>query len=125
MRPLQSLGEDGGPPSDAVEAIAVVGLATRFPQEATTTEDLWQILLQARSTWSTIPKERFNADAFYHPDPEHGGTVSNAYNEGKMAPIMLTILSLAHSSKYKVVIFSQKTPHSLTDLFSTSQKMSS
>lgn len=60
---------------DALEPIAIVGLATRFPQQATTTEHLWELLLQARSTWSAIPKERFNVDAFYHPDPEHGGTV--------------------------------------------------
>ncbi|KAJ5730275.1 Acyl transferase/acyl hydrolase/lysophospholipase [Penicillium malachiteum] len=65
---------DGAMPPDVVESIAVVGLATRFPQEATTTEALWELLLQARSTWSPIPKERFNASAFYHPDPEHGGT---------------------------------------------------
>ncbi|KAJ5486451.1 hypothetical protein N7530_000751 [Penicillium desertorum] len=65
---------DGAIPPDALEAIAIVGLATRFPQQVKTTESLWDILLLARSTWSSIPKERFNSDAFYHPDPEHGGT---------------------------------------------------
>lgn len=68
--------DEGGVTPDALEPIAVVGLATRFPQQATSTESLWELLLQARSTWSPIPKERFNAEAFYHPDPEHGGTVS-------------------------------------------------
>lgn len=79
MRPVQvNDGPAGGEiiPPDASEPIAIVGLATRFPQQATSTEGLWEILLQARSTWSPIPKERFNADAFYHPDPDHGGTVS-------------------------------------------------
>ncbi|CAI7640288.1 unnamed protein product [Penicillium glandicola] len=65
---------DGAIPSDALEPIAIVGLATRFPQQATTAEGLWELLLEGRSTWSSIPKERFNSDAFYHPDPEHGGT---------------------------------------------------
>ncbi|CAG8889693.1 unnamed protein product [Penicillium egyptiacum] len=77
MRPLSPAsgpGGDGAIPSDALEPIAIVGLATRFPQQATSTESLWELLLQARSTWSSIPKERFNSDAFYHPDPEHGGT---------------------------------------------------
>ncbi|KAJ5591646.1 Acyl transferase/acyl hydrolase/lysophospholipase [Penicillium hispanicum] len=69
-----SLDGDGDVPPDALEPIAIVGFATRFPQEANTTETLWELLLQSRSTWSTIPEERFNADAFYHPDPEHGGT---------------------------------------------------
>lgn len=80
MRPLSLASgpsSDRAIPSDALEPIAIVGLATRFPQQATTTESLWELLLQARSTWSSIPKERFNSDAFYHPDPEHGGTVSN------------------------------------------------
>ncbi|KAJ5637355.1 hypothetical protein N7490_007234 [Penicillium lividum] len=74
MRPLRVVTGNGGVSPDAVEPIAVIGLATRFPQEATTTEGLWELLLQARTTWSHIPKERFNAEAFYHPDPEHGGT---------------------------------------------------
>ncbi|KAJ5542947.1 hypothetical protein N7535_005370 [Penicillium sp. DV-2018c] len=77
MRPLSLKSGHGGEraaPPDALEPIAIIGLATRFPQEATTTEGLWELLLQARSTWSSIPKERFNAEAFYHPDPEHGGT---------------------------------------------------
>ncbi|KAI2715325.1 hypothetical protein CBS147332_4979 [Penicillium roqueforti] len=77
MRPLSlktGSSGDGAMPSDALEPIAIIGLATHFPKQATTTEGLWELLLQARSTWSSIPKERFNSDAFYHPDPEHGGT---------------------------------------------------
>lgn len=68
--------DEGGVVPDALEPIAVVGLATHFPLQATSTESLWELLQQARSTWSPIPRERFNADAFYHPDPEHGATVS-------------------------------------------------
>jgi acyl transferase domain-containing protein len=76
MRPLllDSVVSDGIAP-DALEPIAIVGLANRFPQQASTTEDLWELLLESRSTWSPIPKERFHSDALYHPDPEHGGTV--------------------------------------------------
>lgn len=74
MQPISVVEGDFSP--DVVEPIAIVGLATRFPQQATSTEDLWNTLLQARSTWSAIPEKRFNAAAFYHPDPEHGGTVS-------------------------------------------------
>lgn len=79
MRPLSlasAVGGDGVASPDALEPIAIVGLATRFPQQATGTERLWEMLLQARSTWSAIPKDRFNSEAFYHPDREHGGTVS-------------------------------------------------
>ncbi|CAG7972082.1 unnamed protein product [Penicillium salamii] len=79
MRPLSlasAVGGDGVASPDASEPIAIVGLATRFPQQATSTERLWEMLLQARSTWSAIPKDRFNSEAFYHPDREHGGTFS-------------------------------------------------
>jgi acyl transferase domain-containing protein len=62
-------------PSDLVEPIAIIGTAARFAKDAFSVEDLRDILLEARSTWSPIPKERFNSEAFYHPDPEHGGTV--------------------------------------------------
>lgn len=71
------INDDGVASPDAVEPIAIVGLATRFPQQATSTENLWEMLLKARSTWSEVPKERFNSSAFYHPDREHGGTVSD------------------------------------------------
>ncbi|OGE53444.1 hypothetical protein PENARI_c008G05255 [Penicillium arizonense] len=76
MRPLllDTVVSDEGIAPDALEPIAIVGLANRFPQQASTTEGLWELLLESRSTWSPIPKERFNSDAFYHPDPEHGGT---------------------------------------------------
>lgn len=56
--------------------IAIVGLSTRFAGEFSDTEKLWEGLLQARCAATPIPKSRFNADAFYHPDPEHRGTVS-------------------------------------------------
>ena len=81
MRPLSLVSRTSGDRvalADSLEPIAVVGMATRFSQDAATTEDLWRLLLEVRSTWSSIPKERFNPDAFYHPDPEHGGTVSSA-----------------------------------------------
>ncbi|KAJ5605987.1 hypothetical protein N7510_008768 [Penicillium lagena] len=77
MRPLSldnGVTGYGDMTADTQEPIAIVGLATRFPQDATTTENLWELLLQARTSWTPIPRERFNADAFYHPDPEHGGT---------------------------------------------------
>lgn len=88
MRPLllDSVVNDEGIAPDALEPIAIVGLANRFPQQASTAEGLWELLLESRSTWSPIPKERFDSDAFYHPDPEHGGTVCCNH-------CMLTVLS--------------------------------
>ena len=61
---------------DGMEPIAIIGMATRFPQDATTTENLWKFLLEGRNAHTPFPKDRIDADGHYHPDPEHGGTVS-------------------------------------------------
>jgi len=55
------------------EPLAIVGLATRFPQEASSTERLWQFLLAKRCAHTPIPQDRMGP-GHYHPDPEHGGT---------------------------------------------------
>ena len=55
------------------EPLAIVGLATRFPQDASTTERLWQFLLAKKCAHTPIPEDRIGP-GHYHPDPEHGGT---------------------------------------------------
>jgi hypothetical protein len=60
---------------DASEPIAIVGLATRFPQDASTTENFWDFLVKGRSAWSDFPEDRINSKGHYHPNPDHGGTV--------------------------------------------------
>ncbi|KAK4452026.1 hypothetical protein QBC34DRAFT_483426 [Podospora aff. communis PSN243] len=54
--------------------IAIVGVACRFPGEATNPEKLWEMISQGRDGHSSWPKDRFNFDAFYHPNPERSGT---------------------------------------------------
>ena len=61
------------PPSLA--PIAIVGLAGRFPGEATTARKLWDMCCQGRSAWSEIPANRFNAAAYFHPNPSKSGCV--------------------------------------------------
>lgn len=72
---MGSIGEDPGYMSRRFEPLAIIGMALKYPQEAFNTERFWEFLLEARSAMTPFPKERLNADAFYHPDPEHGGTV--------------------------------------------------
>ncbi|PYH34820.1 uncharacterized protein BO87DRAFT_435336 [Aspergillus neoniger CBS 115656] len=59
------------------EPIAIVGSACRFPGGCDTPSKLWEMLKQQRDVLKKIPKERFNTDLFYHPEPTHHGT-SNA-----------------------------------------------
>lgn len=63
-------GEDDQLKSDKLEPIAVIGFALKFPQEATSPEEFWQMLLQGRSAMTEVPKDRWNIDAFYHPNPD-------------------------------------------------------
>lgn len=67
---------NGTGPSTGGDAIAIIGMATRFPQEANSNDNLWKFLLKARSSMTPIPSDRANHEAHYHPDAEHGGTVS-------------------------------------------------
>ena len=63
------------PDRDATKPIAVIGMAGRFPGEATEPSKLWDMCARGEDAWSPIPATRFNADAFYHPDPARNGAV--------------------------------------------------
>jgi len=49
------------------EPLAVVGMACRFPQGEDEWE-YWRLLVDGRSAITEIPPDRWNADAFYHPE---------------------------------------------------------
>lgn len=60
---------------DKLMPIAIVGIGCRFPQDATSPEKLWDMMLGKRSARSDIPSNRFNVEAFYHPDSVRNGLV--------------------------------------------------
>jgi acyl transferase domain-containing protein len=49
--------------------IAVIGMSCRLPGGANSPDELWDMLSEGRSAWGPVPSDRWNADAFYHPDP--------------------------------------------------------
>ena len=51
-----------------MEPIAIVGMSLRFPQDATSLSAFWELLRHARSAMTEIPQDRWNVDAYYHPD---------------------------------------------------------
>ncbi|KAI1502944.1 hypothetical protein F5X99DRAFT_137710 [Biscogniauxia marginata] len=61
-------------PDSNSQAIAVIGMSCRFPGDASNPERLWEMCARAHEAWSEWPKGRFNRGAFYHPNPERGGT---------------------------------------------------
>ena len=61
---------------DRIEPVAVVGMSFGFPQDATSSDSFWKILMEQRNTATEFPPDRLNVDAVYHPDPNRRGQVS-------------------------------------------------
>jgi acyl transferase domain-containing protein len=55
------------------EPIAIIGMACRFPGGADNPEQYWQLLRNGVDAVTEIPRERWNADDYYDPDPEAKG----------------------------------------------------
>ncbi|KAL4894008.1 hypothetical protein BDV59DRAFT_201321 [Aspergillus ambiguus] len=53
----------------------IVGMACRVPG-ASTPNKLWDNIIQKKDLWQEMPKDRFNIDAFYHPESSHNGTIN-------------------------------------------------
>lgn len=63
--------------TDSREAIAIIGFALKFPQDVTSEENLWKLLLERRSTMTEVPSNRWDLDGFYKPHGNQPGTVSS------------------------------------------------
>ncbi|KAG6012888.1 putative PKS/NRPS-like protein biosynthetic cluster [Claviceps pusilla] len=61
------------------EPIAVIGSGCRFPGGINTPSRLWDELQAPRDLQREIPKDRFNIDAFYHPEGSHQGRTNARY----------------------------------------------
>ena len=59
-----------------MEDIAIIGFSLRFPQDAVSPQSFWNMIAEGRSAVSEVPADRFNIDAFYHPDPDRLDSVS-------------------------------------------------
>ena len=63
-------------PEDKLEPIAIVGMALELPQDATSPESFWQMMMGGQSARSDVPSERFNINGFYHPTEDRNSQVS-------------------------------------------------
>nr|POF16687.1 highly reducing polyketide synthase azab [Quercus suber] len=57
------------------QPLAIVGYAYRAPDVGR--KGLWEFLEQGRLAWSPVPSNRFNHDAYYHPNAEKAGFISS------------------------------------------------
>lgn len=64
---------------DATEPIAIVGMASRFPGEASTLLKFWDMMIHGRTGHSRVPADRYDTEAWYHPSHERKGTVCPSY----------------------------------------------
>jgi hypothetical protein len=65
---------------DLMGPIAVVGLSLKFPQEATSPEAFWKMLMEKRCAMTEVPSDRLNVDAFQ-------GTDTNRTDQVRVLPL--------------------------------------
>ena len=61
------------------EPIAVVGMGCRFPGGANSPEEFWELLKNGVDAIAPVPKERWDIDAYYDPDPDTPGKMYTRY----------------------------------------------
>ncbi|TVY43111.1 Reducing polyketide synthase [Lachnellula subtilissima] len=61
---LPALRPMNGDDKDTREAIAIIGLSFKFPQEATSAQYFWEMLMQGRTASTETPKSRMHTGAF-------------------------------------------------------------
>lgn len=55
-------------PDARLDDIAIIGMACRMPGNVSTTEELWEMLVNGRSGWSpSIPASKWKQEGHYHP----------------------------------------------------------
>ncbi|EXJ91415.1 hypothetical protein A1O1_04527 [Capronia coronata CBS 617.96] len=60
---------------DAVEPIAIVGMACRFPGDVASPSEFWDMLVRQRSGHGKVPADRFDANVWTHPDHDRKGAI--------------------------------------------------
>jgi len=61
------------------EAVAIIGVACRFPGACDTPEALWDFLCVGGNAVTEVPAERWPIDDYYDPDPYAAGKISSRY----------------------------------------------
>ncbi|KAF4179877.1 hypothetical protein CNMCM7927_001594 [Aspergillus lentulus] len=66
----------GSTSTDSLPPLAVVGFSFKFPEDATSSDSFWQMLLDGRCVSTEFPADRLNIDAHYHPDRNRLDSIS-------------------------------------------------
>ncbi len=69
------------------EPIAVIGLGCRFPADINTPEQFWKFLQDGGDAIQEIPKERWDSDVYYDPNPDAPGKIGTLWGGFIKQPI--------------------------------------
>jgi myxalamid-type polyketide synthase MxaD len=61
------------------EPIAIIGMGCRFPQGANSPQAFWEMLRDGRDGVTEVPPERWDAGAYFDPDPQKAGKISTRW----------------------------------------------
>lgn len=90
---------------DMVKPVAVVGMACRFPDDATSPDAFYEMLANGRAAWSEVPENRFKIDSYYHPN---GGRVGTTQARGahwmKEDPALFDAPVSSFSPRYRTIL---------------------
>ncbi|MBA2682235.1 MAG: type I polyketide synthase, partial [Ktedonobacteraceae bacterium] len=64
---------------ERTEAIAIIGMACRFPGGATDPEAFWQLLQNEQDAITEVPLERWDISKYYDPDPMAPGKMNTQW----------------------------------------------
>ena len=76
---LEKQLKSGGSSPVRREPIAIVGMGCRFPGGADGPDAFWQLLREGRDAIREVPRERWDVDALYDPDPAAAGKVASRW----------------------------------------------
>jgi epothilone polyketide synthase D len=71
--PARAAGADAARAPAWMEPIAILGMSCRFPGGADSPEALWNLLRDGADVISEVPADRWDADAWFDPDPDAVG----------------------------------------------------
>ncbi|MBF8271703.1 MAG: hypothetical protein HW380_808 [Magnetococcales bacterium] len=61
------------------EPIAIIGMSCRFPGQADSPELFWDLLRKGTDAISEVPPDRWDAQAWYDPDPDAPGKINTRW----------------------------------------------
>jgi acyl transferase domain-containing protein/acyl-CoA synthetase (AMP-forming)/AMP-acid ligase II/acyl carrier protein len=67
------------PSAETAEAIAIIAIGCRMPGGMSSPEAFWTLLHDGVDAISEVPPNRWDIESYYHPDPEHPGTIVTRY----------------------------------------------